>query len=159
MQRGNQACAPQLLSLHSRAQKMELLKPMCPKPVLCNKGSQCKEKPMYYNQRKPTCSNQDPGQPKTIFSSVQFSSVSQSCLTICDPKDCRTPGFPVHHKFPEHTQTHAHRVSDDIQPSHPLMSPYPPTFHLFQQPDLFQGVSSSYQVAKVLEFQLQHQSS
>ena len=62
----------------------------------------------------------------TKFSSVQFSSVAQSCPTLCDPMNCSTPGFPVHHKLPEFTQTHVHLVSDAIQPSHPLSSPSPP---------------------------------
>ena len=60
------------------------------------------------------------------FSSVQFRSVTQLCLTLCDPKNCSTPGLPVHHQLPEFTQTHVHRVSDAIQPSHPLSSPSPP---------------------------------
>ena len=92
------------------------------------------------------------------FGSVQFSLVAQSCLTLCDPKDCSTPGFPVHHQLPEITQTHVHRVGDAIQPSHPLLSRSPPTLNLCQLQGLFQWVSSSHQVAKVLEFQLQHQS-
>ena len=71
--------------------------------------------------------------------------------------DCSTPGFPVHHQLPELTQTHVHWVGDAIQPSHPL-SFSSPTFRLSQHQDLSQWVSSSYQVAKVLEFQLQHQS-
>ena len=61
-------------------------------------------------------------------SSVQFNSVAQSCLTLCDPMDCSMPGIPVHHQFPELAQTHVHRVSDAIQPSHPLPSPSPPAF-------------------------------
>ena len=61
-----------------------------------------------------------------MFSSVQFSSVAQSCLTLCDPMNCSTPGLPVHHQLPEFTQTHVHRVGDVIQPSHPLSSPFPP---------------------------------
>ena len=68
-----------------------------------------------------------------ISSSVQFSSVAQSCLTLYDPMDCSTPGFPAHHQLPELSQTLAHRVSDAIQPSHPLLSPCPPTFNLSQQ--------------------------
>ena len=90
--------------------------------------------------------------------SVQFSSVSQLCLTLRSPMDCRTPGFPVHHQLPEPTQTHVHWVSDTIQPSHPLLSPPPPVFNLSQHQGLFKWISSSNQVAKVLEFQLQHQS-
>ena len=70
--------------------------------------------------------------------------------------DCSTPGFPVHHQFPEFTQTHVHWVSDAIQPPHPLSSPSPPTFNLSQPQDIFKWVRSSHQVAKVLEFQLQH---
>ena len=89
---------------------------------------------------------------------VQFSSVAQSCPTLCDPMDCSTPGLPVHHQLLEFTQTHVHWVGDAIQPSHPLLSPSPPAFNLSQQKGIFQGVSSLHQVAKVLEFQLQHQS-
>ena len=94
--------------------------------------------------------------PELKFSSVQFSHSVVS--TLFDPMDCSTPGFPVHHQFPEFTQTHVHWVGDAIQPSHPLSSPCPPTFNLFQHQGLFQCVSSSNQVAKILEFQLQHQS-
>ena len=71
--------------------------------------------------------------------------------------DCSTPGFPVHHQLLEFTQTHVPRVVDAIQPSHPLSSPFPPTFNLSQHQGLFQWVSSSHGVAKVLELQLQHQ--
>ena len=69
-----------------------------------------------------------------------------------------TPGFHVHHQLSEHAQIHVHQVGDAIQPSHPLLSPSPPTFNLSWHQGLFQWVSSSHQVAKVLEFQLQHQS-
>ena len=72
--------------------------------------------------------------------------------------DCSTPGLPVHHQLPEFTQSHVHWVGDAIQPSHPLLSPSPPVLNLSQHQGLFQWVSSSHQVAKVLEFQLQHQS-
>ena len=89
---------------------------------------------------------------------LKFSSVTQSRPTLCDSMDCSTPGFPVHHQLPELTQTHVHWVSDAIQPSHPLSSPSPPAFNLSQHQGLFQWVSSSHQVPKVLEFQLQHQS-
>ena len=67
----------------------------------------------------------------SCYSSVQFNSVAQSCLTLCDPMDCSTPGFLVHHQLPELAQTHVHRVSDAIQPSHPLLSPSPPALNLF----------------------------
>ena len=70
--------------------------------------------------------------------SVQFSSVTQSCPTLCDPMNRSTPGFPVHHQLPEFTQTHAHRVDDAIQPSHPLSSPSPPAPDPFQHQGLFQ---------------------
>ena len=90
--------------------------------------------------------------------SVQFSSVAQSCLTLCNPMDCSTPGFPIYHQLPELAQTHVHWVGDAIQPSHPLSFPSPSAFNLSQHQDLFQEVSSSHQVAKVLKFQLQHQS-
>ena len=67
----------------------------------------------------------------------QFSSVAQSCPTLCNPMNRSTPGLPVHHQLPESTQTHVHRVSDAIQPSHPLSSPSPPAFNLSQHQDLF----------------------
>ena len=86
--------------------------------------------------------------------SVQFSSVAQSCSTLCDPMNCSTPGLPVHHQLPEVTQTHVHWVSDAIQPSHPLSSPSPPAPNPSQHQSLFQWVNSSHEVAKVLEFQL-----
>ena len=88
------------------------------------------------------------------FSSVQFSSVAQSCLTLRNPMNRSTPGLPVHHKLPEFTQTHVHRVSDAIQPSHPLSSPSLPAPNPSQHQSLFQWVSSSHEVAKVLELQL-----
>ena len=90
--------------------------------------------------------------------SVQFSSVTQSCLTLCNPTNHSTPGLPVHNQLPELTQTHVHRVGDAIQPSHPLSSPSPPASNPSQYQGLFQWVNSSHEMAKVLEFQLQHQS-
>ena len=87
----------------------------------------------------------------------QFSSVAQSCLTLWDPIDCSMPGLPVRHQLPEFTQTHVHWVCDAIQPSHPLLSPSP-AFNLSQHQGLFKWVSSSHQVAKVLELQLKQQS-
>ena len=69
--------------------------------------------------------------------SAQLSSVAQSFPTLCDPMDCSTPGFPVYHQFPELAQTHVHRVSDAIQPSHPLSSPSPPAFNLSQNQSFF----------------------
>ena len=92
-----------------------------------------------------------------ILMGIQFCSVAQSCPTLCDPMNRSTPGLPVHHQPPESTQTHVHQDGDAIQPSHPLSSPSP-ALNLSQHQGLFQWVSSSHQVAKVLEFQLQHQS-
>ena len=89
---------------------------------------------------------------------VQFSSVAQLCPSICDPMGCSMPGLHVHHQLPEFTQTHVHWVSDAIQASHPLWSPSPPAFDLSQHQGLFQWLSYLRQVAKVLEFQLQHKS-
>ena len=88
-----------------------------------------------------------------MYSPVHFSSVAQLCPTLCDLMDCSAPGLPVHYQLPEFTQTHAHWVSDAIQPSHPLSSPSPPAFNLSQHQGLFKWVSSSHQVVKVLEFQ------
>ena len=88
------------------------------------------------------------------WSSVQFSSVTQSCPTLCNPMNCSTPGLPVHHQLLEFPQTHVHRVSDAIQPSHPRSSPSPPAPNPSQHQSLFQWLNSSHEVAKVLEFQL-----
>ena len=103
-------------------------------------------------------SSQASGLKSSLWYSIQFSSVPQLCLTLCEPMNHSTPGLPVHHQFPEFTQTHVHWVGDAIQPSHPLSSPSPPALNPSQHQDLFQWVSSSHQVAKVLEFPLQHQS-
>ena len=97
--------------------------------------------------------------------SVQFSSVTQSCPALCDPMDCSTPGFPIHHQLPELAQTHVHWVSDAIQPSHPLLSSSPPDFNLSQHESfpmsrLFTSggkKKNKKQVARVLELHLQHQ--
>ena len=93
-----------------------------------------------------------------LLSSVQFNLVAQSCPTLCDPMNRSTPGLPVHHQLPEFTQIHVHRAGDAIQPSHPLSFPSPPAPNPSQHQCLFQWVNSSHQAAKVLEFQLQHQS-
>ena len=95
---------------------------------------------------------------KAMTNLVQFSSVAQSCLTLCNLMDCSTQGLPVHHQLLEFTQTHVHQVGDAIQLSHPLSSPSPPALNLSQHQGLFKWVSYSHQVAKVLEFQLQYQS-
>ena len=86
--------------------------------------------------------------------SLQFNSVARSCLTLCDSMDCSTPGLPVYHQLPEFTQNYLHWVGDAIQPSHPLLSTSPTTFNLSQHQSIFQWLSSSHGVAKVLEFQL-----
>ena len=92
------------------------------------------------------------------FNQFQFSSIAQSCLTLCNPINHGMPGLPVHYQLPEFTQTHVHWVSNAIQPSHPLSSPSPPALNLSQHQGLYKWVSSLHQVPKVLEFQLQHQS-
>ena len=89
---------------------------------------------------------------------AHFSSVAPLCPPPCNLMNCSTPGHPVHHELLEFTQTDVHRVSDAIQPSHPLLSPFPPAPSPSQHQSLFQSVNSSHEVAKVLEFHLQHQS-
>ena len=89
---------------------------------------------------------------------VQFSPVTQSCLTLCNSMDCSTPGLPVHHQLPELAQTHVDQVGYIIQPSHPLLSPSPAFSHSQHEGLFARRLSSSHQMAKVLEFQLQHQS-
>ena len=108
---------------------------------------------LYFSLYFPSCSHCRVG-ANYLVHHCGFSSVIQSCPTLCDPMGCSTPGFPVHHQLPELTQTHVHWVGDAIQPSHPS----PPAFNHSQHQGLFTCVSSSHQVAKVLEFQLQHQS-
>ena len=85
---------------------------------------------------------------------VKFSSVAQSCPTLCDPMNCSTPSLPVYHHLLEFTQTHVRRVGDAIQPSHHLSSPSLPAPNPSQHQSLFQWLNSSHEVAKVLEFQL-----
>ena len=92
------------------------------------------------------------------FILLQFSSFAQLCPALWDLMVCSTPGFPVHHQLPELAQTHGHRVGDAILPSHPLSSLSLPAFNLSQHQGLFQRVSSSHEMAKILEQQLQHQS-
>ena len=81
--------------------------------------------------------------------SVQFSSVAQSCLTLCNPMNRSTPGFPVNHQLPEFTQTHVHRVGDSIQPSHPLSSPSPPSPTPSQHQGLFQWVNYTLPIINI----------
>ena len=103
----------------------------------------------YYYENKLSLEN---GARYISIASVQFSSVTQSCPTLCDPMNCSKPGLPVQHQLPEFTQTHVHRVGDAIQPSHPLSSPSSPAPNPSQHQSLFQWVNSSHEVAKVLEF-------
>ena len=120
---------------------------------LCSWNPNCPSKP---NRSNPSL---DPLYPSSLqIKSVQFSSVAQSCPTLWDPMDCSTPGLPVHHQLLEFTQIHIHWVGDAIQLSHPLSSPSVPAFNLSKPQGLFKWVNSSHEVAKVLEFQLQHQS-
>ena len=93
-----------------------------------------------------------------VYTSVQFSSVAQSYLTLWDPMGCRTPGCPLHHQLPEFTQSHVIWVGDAIQPPYALSTPSPPAPNPSQHQSLFQWVNSSHEVGKVLEFQLQHHS-
>ena len=109
-----------------------------------------------YTQREQT--ERSPEKMSEAIRLVQFSSVAQSCLPLCNSMDCNTPGFLVHRQLPEIAQTYVHWVGDAIQPSHLLLSPSPPAFALSQHQHLFKWVSSSHQVVKVSEFQLQHQS-
>ena len=95
-----------------------------------------------------------PALSSSVSNTSQFSSVHSVVPNSLYPMDCSTPGFPVHHQLPEFTQTHVYQVGDAIQSSHPLLPPSPPAFNLSQNQGLFQGVSSSHQVAKILELQL-----
>ena len=105
-------------------------------------------------KKKPMITCRIQGFSCSVSVSFQSSVVSDSC----DPMNHSTPGLPVYHQLPEFTQIHVHRVGDAIQPSHPLLSPSPPAPNPSQHQGLFQWISSSHQVAKVLEFQPQHQS-
>ena len=87
-----------------------------------------------------------------------YCSVAKLCPTLCNPMNCSMSGFPVHHQLPELAQIHVYRVSDAIQPSHPVSSPSLPAFNLSQYPDLLERVSSSHHVAQVFKLLLQHQS-
>ena len=111
----------------------------------------------HYSQKN----NTDFSSAHVTFSSIdhfKFRSVTRSCPTLWDPMNHSTPGLSVHHQPLEFTQTHACRVGDAIQPSHPVSSPSPPALNPSQHQGIFQWVNSSHEVAKVLEFRLQHQS-
>ena len=108
--------------------------------------------------KQPKCPSTNEWIKKIWDISIQFSSVTQSRLTLCDPMNYSMPGLPVHHQLPEFTQTHVHWVGDAIEPSHALSSPSPSAPNPSQHQGLSQWVNSSHEVAKVLEFQFQHQS-
>ena len=129
------------------------MSPFC-KPIKTDKNTH----PSFHWGRKNFKFASVPFIVKVMVRKTQFSSITQSCLTLCNATDCSTPGFPVHHQLLEITQIHVLRIGDAIQSFHPLLSPSPPAFNLYQHQGLFKWVSSSHQVAKVLEFQLQHQS-
>ena len=115
--------------------------------------------PLVAKWAQPICLRKKASWGRLAGRTIHFSSVqSLSRVPLCDLVNGGTPGLPVHHQLPESTQTHVHWVRDAIQPSHSLLSPSPPAFNLSQHQGLFRWVSSSHQVAKVLEFQLQHQS-
>ena len=133
-------CSPPGSSVHG------ILQARIPEWVAISSSRQCS------SPRDQTCISCIAG--RFFIKIVQFSSVAQSCPTLCNPINRSTPGLPVHHQLPEFTQTHVHRVSDAIQPSHPLLSPSPPAPNPSQHQSLFQLVNSSHEVAKVLEFQL-----
>ena len=127
-----------------------------PKKNKCKKERSLSDKALQIAEKRREAKGK--GEKERYTHLNQFSSVAQSCPTLCDPMDCSTPDLPVHHQLPEFTQTHVHWVCDAIQPSHPLSSPSSPAFNLSQHQGLFKWISSSHQVAKVLKFQLQHQS-
>ena len=106
-------------------------------------------RPSLWKNRSGSGTGRDPEE-----GSVQSS--PQSCPALCNPVNCSTPDLPVHHQLPEFTQTHVHQVGDAIQPSHRLSSPSPPAPSSSQHQSLFQWVNSLHEVAKVLEFQLEH---
>ena len=125
------------------------------------KGKKEREKEREGREGGRERTNEELPQVTTIFhwcyllNPLQFSSVTQSCPTLCDPMNCSTPGLPVRHQLLEFTQIHVQWVGDAIQPSHPLLSPSPPAPNPLKHQCLFQWVNSLHEVAKVLEFQLQ----
>ena len=92
-----------------------------------------------------------PAGTRPFLRTCHICSVAQSCLILCDPMDCSTPGLPVHHQLPELAQTHVHRVIDAIQPSHSLLSPSSPAFNLSQHQGLFQSLSMSHTGSKKIK--------
>ena len=147
-----------LMRISLRATNTLYLKSVCHEPLYETKW---KEEDESYNEASKIIKTRLVHSFKRYrWSSVQFSSVAivSDSLWPHGLQHSRTPGFPVQHQLPELAQTHIHWVSDAIQPSPPLLSPSPPAFNLFQHQGLFQWVSSSHRVTKVLEFQLQHQS-
>ena len=140
----------------TKANKSTFIKPF---EALCTLWLRVKHYSVFWiYQFHDLLGSQIPMFPNIVFACFQFSSVTQSCPTLCDPMNRSTPGLPVHHQLPEFTQTHVHQVGDAIQPSHPLSSPSPPAPNPSQHQGLYQWVNSSHEVAQVLEFQLQQQS-
>ena len=128
--------------------------------VLQNEGNGCKQAgtPVRRQPRRMPAITSHVSWDFSISSILQFSSVAQSCPTLCDPMNPSMPDLSIHHQLPEFTQTHVHRVRDAIQPSHPRSSPSPPNPNPSQHQSLFQWVNCLHEVARVLEFQPQHQS-
>ena len=125
----------------------------------CLRRLMCWQSKRFYWERAPGWRAVGLGNPGELLCRVDHSSVQPlSRVQLCDPMNHSMPGLLVHYQLPEFTQIHVHRVSDAIQPSHPLSSPFPPAPNPSQHQSLFQWVNSSHEVAKVLEFQLQHQS-
>ena len=124
------------------------MSPFC-KPIKTDKNTH----PSFHWGRKNFKFASVPFIVKVMVRKTQFSSVTQSCLTLCNATDCSTPGFPVHHQLPQLVQTHVSWVGDAIQPSHPLLSP---ALNLSLHQSLFQWISSLHQMAKALELQLRH---
>ena len=143
------------LELHHLNIKLETQEPWWCSSSLSSKAWETGELRLR-NRTESMFQSKSKGKNINIF--IQFSSVAQLYPTLCDPMDCSTLGLPIHHQLQEFTQTHVHWVGDAIQPSHPLLFPSPPAFNPSQHQGLFQWVSSSHQVAKVMEFQLQNQS-
>ena len=117
---------------------------------------------LHFTAQKMKAQREYPFSVLAMTNQHKFSSFSQFSRSVMSdslwPMNCSVPGLPVHHQLPEFTQTHVHWVGDGIQPSHPLSSPSPPALNCSQHQGLFKWISSLHQVAKVLEFQLQHQS-
>ena len=135
--------------------------PNYPQTCVLSSGHLLRIRPLLQVKQEPSGAREENKIPDLVYlynsknlrcvQLIQFSSVAQSCPTLCEPMDCSTPGLPVHHQFPEVAQTHVHRVGDAIQPSHSLLSPSPPAFNLSQHQGLFQWVNSLHYVDKIMK--------